>query len=194
MITKTLLLDSRTGDPRAAIRRALYLVNASRGLTLADDGCETLDEVTYTVWTDDVDGVTETSWVRLVDDAPARARYLELHAVDDGTLAGLRDAIAAELPVLSHAEIDAAVRDDPSLVSWLGHGCTDRPFDANVVPLIETALASSDPDVVAQAQVAVFLLRWRSLLPLVERALALTTSPTRRAALQAIVTASAEWS
>ena len=193
MITKTLLLDSRTDDPRVAIRRALDAVNVACGLTLADDGCETVDDVTYTVWTDDVDGATETSWVRLVDDAPARARYLELHAVDDVVLAALRDAIFAEVPVLSYAEIDAAVRADHSLVSWLGHGGHERPFDAAVVPLIESAMASSHPDVVAQAQVTIFLLRWKLLLPLVERARAQTTSPTQKAALQAIITASADW-
>ncbi|MEO6952831.1 MAG: hypothetical protein ABI321_13585 [Polyangia bacterium] len=195
MLTTTLLLDPRTNreEACAAVARALELVNTARGLTFADDGHETQDDIGYSVWSDDADGATETSWVRLVDDVSGRARYLELHAVDDAILESVRDAIAAQLHVLSHAEIDAAVRDDLSLVAWLGHGGHSRVYDVGTASLIERALASSDSRVVADAQVAIFLLRWRLLLPLVEAALARATSPAQRAALEAIVTASAEW-
>lgn len=196
MNTATLLLDARTDvdDARAAIASALGVVNAARGLTFADDGTETLDGIVYSVWTDDLEGTAETSWLRLVDDIPARARYLELHAVDDVTLSALRDALGARLHVLSYAEIDAAVRADLSLVRWLGHGGIDRPYDAGVEELLVQALASTDADIVAGAQVSIFLLRWRRLVPLVEHTLADATHPAQRAALEAILAASAEWS
>ncbi len=195
MLTATLLLDARSGaaEVRAAVVSALGVVNAARGLTFDDDGTETLDDVVYSVWTDDLDGPTATSWLRLVDDAPARSRYLELHAVDDHTLAALREALAERVHVLSHAEIDAAVRADPCLVRWLGHGGIDRPYDAGVEALLAEALYSADTELVAGAQVAIFLLRWRALVPLVQRTLAGATDPGQRAALAAILTASADW-
>lgn len=195
MLSATLLLDARSGaaEVRAAVVSALGVVNAARGLTFDDDGTETLDGIEYSVWTDDLDGPTATSWVRLVDDAAARVRYLELHAVDDVTLAALREALALRLQVLSHAEIDAAVRADLALVRWLGHGGIDRPYDAGVEALLAEALYSADAEIVSGTQVSIFLLRWRALVPLVQRTLAGATDPGQRAALAAILTASADW-
>ncbi len=84
----------------ARIGRALDLASQQLGLRYEHDGAETAGDVTYTVWTDDPQGATVTSWVRLTDDLGASALYLEVNATTDAILEATCALLSAHVPVL----------------------------------------------------------------------------------------------
>ena len=109
MLIHSIVIDSKTerGDVLARISRALELVNESLALRFEHDGAETVHDVVYTVWTDDVDGNTETSWLRLTDDGHADARYLDIHATTHQQLDSLVQALDTALAGITLPEIGA---------------------------------------------------------------------------------------
>lgn len=105
MISRSFVLD--TGVPAAEalaqIERALAVANARLGTTFEPDGAETQDGVLFTVWADDVNGATETSWVRLSEAPDADLRHLQIHATTETILETLAAIFADELRGLTLA-------------------------------------------------------------------------------------------
>jgi len=105
MISRAFVLDTAVPSAvvTAQIERALAIANARLGTTFAHDGAETQDGVLFTVWTDDVDGTTETSWVRLSEAPQADLRHLQLNATTEAMLETLAAIFADELGELTTA-------------------------------------------------------------------------------------------
>lgn len=102
MQTRALLLDAQTdrGDLIAGIERALALASSELALAFEHDGAETQGDIVYTVWSDDVKGTTETSWVRLTDDKRANALYLEINATTETVLETVNALVCSNVQVL----------------------------------------------------------------------------------------------
>jgi hypothetical protein len=92
----------------ASIERALAQVNAQLGSTFAHDGNETEGDVVYTVWTDDPEGPTVTSWIRLTDDETKGALVLEINATTAAILEAASAVFVTSTPVVQR--IDRATR------------------------------------------------------------------------------------
>lgn len=90
-------LDLSTSEVQVQIERVLANANAALGTTFEHDGAEEQDGVHYTVWTDDVNGPTETSWVRLTEVPREHLRHLEINATNDRILDTLGAMFLREL-------------------------------------------------------------------------------------------------
>lgn len=90
-------LQPSTSDVLVQIERALASANAALGTTFEHDGAEEQDGVHYTVWTDDVNGPTVTSWVRLTEVPREQLRHLEINATSDQILETLTALFTTEV-------------------------------------------------------------------------------------------------
>jgi len=102
-LTRTLELDF--ARPRtellARIERALDAVNETHSLAFSHDGTEVEDGVEFTVWTDDPDGTTESSWVQMIDSPADEKLSLAVNAIDESQLQAVSSALASELQLLA---------------------------------------------------------------------------------------------
>lgn len=101
MLSRTLHLDFARSrfELRACIERALALVNEAHELSFAHDGAELEEGVEFTVWTDDPQGATESSWLQLIDSPADQRLWLSVNAINEAELEVLISALATALEV-----------------------------------------------------------------------------------------------